>query len=361
MDAKTHTRNHERTSIVNTPSSPALNVPPDARWTFHPAAALDKHATRWRDLNNAGANSPVLDPDVILAALAHFAAGDEQLAILEHAGATLAMTVVRRKSLFVWETFQPSQNPLGAWVVAPGNSSAAIARSQLAHTPGYPLLLGVTQLDPELYERPADAGNVSTVDYIKTARITVQGTFDEYWNARGKNLRQNMKRQRNLLQRENVNVRLEMLTRPDDMAPAIAEYGRLESAGWKAGEGTAIAPDNAQGKFYIQLLRAFAARGAAHVYKYWYDAHLAAMDLCISHHGVIVILKTTYDESIKNSSPAMLMRQDAFKEIFDQRVFARIEFYGKLMEWHTRWTDEVRTLYHLNCYRWAPLKRLLAR
>lgn len=342
---------------MNTPSSLGAG----ARWRFVPATEFDRHAAAWRDLNRAGANSPVLEPEFIVAALAHFANGNETLAILERDGRALAMGVVRLKRTFVWETFQPSQNPLGAWVVAREFPVTDAARSLLSQSPGFPLLLGVTQLDPDHYPRPANVGSVSTVDYIQTARITVQGTFDDYWNARGKNLRQNMKRQRNLLQRENVGVRLEQLTRPEDIAPAVAEYGRLESAGWKAGGGTAIAPDNAQGKFYIQMLRAFAERGAAHVYKYWYDTHLAAMDLCISHNGVIVILKTTYDESIKNSSPAMLMRQDAFKEIHDHKTFTRIEFYGKLMEWHTRWSDEARTLYHLNCFRWAPLTKLLGR
>jgi hypothetical protein len=28
------------------------------------------------------------------------------------------------------------------------------------------------------------------------------------------------------------------------------------------------------------------------------------------------------------------------------------------MEWHLRWTDEVRTMYHVNYYRWPGLRRL---
>ena len=44
-----------------------------------------------------------------------------------------------------------------------------------------------------------------------------------------------------------------------------------------------------------------------------------------------VILKTTYDESIKTSSPAILIRQDAFQLIFDQQICEHIEFYGKVV------------------------------
>ncbi|MCM8758111.1 MAG: hypothetical protein NC903_03515, partial [Candidatus Omnitrophica bacterium] len=33
-----------------------------------------------------------------------------------------------------------------------------------------------------------------------------------------------------------------------------------------------------------------------------------------------------------------LMRQDEFSALFAEGRFKRIEFFGKVMEWHTRWT-----------------------
>jgi hypothetical protein len=73
------------------------------------------------------------------------------------------------------------------------------------------------------------------------------------------------------------------------------------------------------------------------------------------------VLKTAYDESIGNGlSPALLMREEATRAIFGAGRVARIEFYGRVMEWHLRWTDEVRVMYHLNAYRWPWLGRLRA-
>ena len=46
----------------------------------------------------------------------------------------------------------------------------------------------------------------------------IAGSFDDYWNARGKNLRQNMKKQRAKLQKDGVATRLETLTRAEDVA-----------------------------------------------------------------------------------------------------------------------------------------------
>ncbi len=70
------------------------------------------------------------------------------------------------------------------------------------------------------------------------------------------------------------------------------------------------------------------------------------------------MLKTTYDESYKALSPSSLLREDAFRRIFAEGRVKRIEFYGRVMEWHTRWTDRKRVLYHANYYRWPFLWRL---
>jgi hypothetical protein len=37
---------------------------------------------------------------------------------------------------------------------------------------------------------------------------------------------------------------------------------------------------------------------------------------------VHVLLKTTYDESIKGLSPSSLLRQDAYRHVFEEGVFA---------------------------------------
>jgi hypothetical protein len=82
------------------------------------------------------------------------------------------------------------------------------------------------------------------------------------------------------------------------------------------------------------------------------------MDLCIEGGPSLVILKTAYDESIKSLSPAFLMRQDQFRQLFDEGRLRQVEFFGRVMEWHTRWTDRSRTLYHLTAYRWPLLQTI---
>ncbi|HEY1147795.1 MAG TPA: GNAT family N-acetyltransferase [Pseudoduganella sp.] len=332
-------------------------------WRLLPATEFARHTDLWRDCNATTTRSPLLEPDFVQALLDAFGTGEEKLAIHEQNGRVTAMGIVAPGGRGAWSTFQPSQAPVSLWMHDPNAELQPLLGGLLRALPGLPLMLGLTQRDPQLENRPAESGQLNTADYIRTARVSLAGTFEEYWNARGKNLRTNLKKQRSKLQKDGIVPRLEAFRAPEQMAQAVADYGRLESAGWKAGRGTAVHPDNPQGRFYTQMLEAFARRGAACVYRYWFNEQLVATDLCIEGHGCVIVLKTTYDESVPSSlSPTLLMREECVQQLFGEQRFERLEFYGKVMEWHTRWTEEIRTMYHVNLYRWPglmPLHRLV--
>lgn len=334
-------------------------------WQVVPAADFltdPAHQARWRALHRASGGSPLLAPEFALAALAVFGSGREQLAWHERDGQADVMAILAPAQLGAWNTFQPSQAPVGLWLQRDPQPRTDLLPSLLGALPGVAVMLGLTQCDPMLMARPADGAGARTLDYIQTARITLPAGFDAYWNTRGKNLRSNLRKQRKRLAEDGVPTRLQTSRDVADMAAAVADYGRLESAGWKAQDGTAVAAGNAQGHFYRAMLEAFAAIGAARVDRYFLGERLAAMDLCIEGGGCVVVLKTAYDESVGNAlSPALLMREESTRDIIESGRFERIEFYGRVMEWHLRWTEEVRLMYHLNAYRWPWLKRLHAR
>jgi CelD/BcsL family acetyltransferase involved in cellulose biosynthesis len=328
-------------------------------WTLYPASQFAAHATRWQALNAATANSPLLEPDFVQPLLTEFGSDKELLACYEQNGELLAIGVLTPRRRGAWETFQPSQAPIGLWLNRPDVQLDKLLDQLLRKLPGFPLVLGLIQRDPALSNRLADGGSIHTLDYVDTSKITLAGSFEEYWATRGKNLRTNMKKQRTRLTKEGVTPRMQSSRAPEDVAAAIADYGQLESAGWKADLGTAIHPDNAQGRFYRTMLEAFCRRNAATVNRYWFDDKLVAMNLCIEGDGSLIILKTTYDESIdKAFSPAFLLLEETVQQLYAEQKFNRLEFYGKVMDWHRRWTDEVRTLYHVNNYRWPALLQL---
>ncbi len=327
-------------------------------WTLAPAADFALLRDAWNRLNRAGPNSPLLEADFVEAALAEYGQvgmPSLRLACLGDAASPHAMALVFRPRFGYWTGFVPSQMPLCPWVSTTGVDLAEAVGSLARALPGPVLCLALPQLDPQFQPRPAGGGRVQVLDHIPTARLAVTGDFEAYWAARSRNLRHNLGRQRNRLAREGVETRLEVLTAADDVAVAVADYGRLESAGWKRGEGTAVHPDNDQGRFYTRLLEAFCHRGQGRIYRYFFGERLVATDLCIAHGGTLVVLKTTYDETVRTASPAMLMRQEYLAQLFADPEVHAVEFYGRVMEWHTRLSDDIRTLYHLNLYRWPGL------
>ncbi len=333
-------------------------------WTLTPAAQLaasTAFADDWRRLHADSKASPMLDWDFVAPLLAEFGGDGELLASCERDGQLAALAIVKPAGRGVWSTFQPPQAPLGLWLQRADEDPEALLHALLRALPGMPLVFGLTQMDPLLMPRPRDAGCIRTLDYIDTAHVVVTGSFDDYWNARGRNLRNNLKKQRNRLEREGVDVRLEVSRAPEQVAQAVADYGRLENSGWKAVRGTAVHAENAQGRYYRRMLEAFCRRGKGSIYRYWLGDRLAAMDLCIEDDGNLIILKTSYDESLPSSlSPTHLMREEAMRRLFDEGGIRRIEFYGRVMGWHLRWTEQIRTMYHVNYYRWPGLRRLHA-
>lgn len=330
-------------------------------WHKLPARSLAQdaqHRADWDRLNAARRDLPFMTSDAIVAALDVFGSGREMLAIGRAERRTVAMLVLAPQGRIGWQTFQPSQLPLGAWVAEPGVSPRAITHSLLRGPLGFCLVLSLNQVDPWLAPREEPSATSAVSDYIETGWVDVQGSFEDYWSARGKNLRQNMRKQRSKLSGDGIRLQTRVFTDPGDMAPAIERYGALESAGWKAARGTAIHLGNAQGRFYRELFETAARDGAAIVYECLFDDRTVAINLCLRRGETLVVLKTTYDESIQSFSPAFLLNQDAVEKVFGCGTIRRLEFYGRLMDWHTKWTHNKRVLYHFTAYRWPIVKRL---
>ncbi|APW39484.1 hypothetical protein RD110_21560 [Rhodoferax koreense] len=330
-------------------------------WKNLPASTLPKDAQladAWNRLNADRGDLPFLTADAVSAALKTFGSGGERLLMGRSNGRIVAMFVLQPQAKFRWSTFQPSQLPLGTWVAEAGLSLQQLVTSLQRGPLGMCLVLSITQIDPWITPREDDTSTTHSSDYIDTGWIDISGSFEDYWNARGKNLRQNMRKQRNKLAAEGGNPMMRVWTSVEDMAPALERYGQLESLGWKAAKGTAIHLDNDQGRFYRDLLETAAQRNEAVVYEYLFDARTVAVNLCVRRAGNLVVLKTTYDESIKAYSPAFMLNEEIAQKVFAAGDTRRLEYYGRLMEWHTKWTENKRTLYHLTSYRWPLVKQM---
>lgn len=320
-------------------------------WHMKPFNADDRHQREsWRELAVRGSGSAVLLPEFVFTCAETLGGPGLRFACYGTPERPTAIALLDLRDSFRPEVFVASQMPLGAWIQDPETKLEQVCATLIADIP-LALQFSMRQLDPRLLSRPAAAARVDTLDYIRTAWVELDGNFEDYWAARGKNLRANVKKQRNRMTRESIAARMEVLTQPDDMTRAVADYAALESRGWKAAEGTAVSEEHPQFEFYRRMLQRFSLQGKARVYRYFFGDTLVACELCVCHGDEMVILKTTHDESVHPFSPATLLREEMFESLFREGEIRRVEFYGPLKEWHTRWTDRARDIYHVNFYR----------
>lgn len=329
-------------------------------WKLVAATQLSSLAVHWDALQQKLAPHAFLRSHFLLPMLSEFGRGGELLAYREGPQGWTAALILQPQGKGRWNTFQPSQLPLGP-VLLPDADMDATLQPLLKSLPGFALSLGLTQLDSLSFTGTVDGARLRRQHYIDTAWVDIDTDFDTYWEARGKNLRQNSRKQLKKVEATGVTPRMDVIAVEADIAAAIEQYGVLETSGWKAETGTAISKDGAQGRFYQQALEGAARAGQARIYRYWFGDEVVAMDLCVHQDDCLTILKTAYQQAHHAVSPSTLMRVEEFRALFSEGRFKRIEFFGRVMEWHTRWTETSRPLFHLTAYRWAWLNSLLAR
>ena len=335
------------------PSGEREGVMKSSHWSFYPALeAFDRFRDRWDALNRTQDNHILLDSGFVAILLRHFGSPSVLLAIHEDPG-NPAMALIERRAPGVWETFQPSWAPLGLILYGDRDKGGENLSSLVRALPGYAIELGVLQQDPNLSGLSVvdDYSWVEKSDYIQTARISLIGTFEGYWATREDRLRKNNDRLRRRMAEKGLELEFTSIRDPVGVGDGIREFGRLESKGWKVGEGTAVGIDDAQARFYQAVLEDFCGHGEGLIYQLRIDGQVVATDICAVRDEMAIVIKTTYDEDWKVWAPGVLLREDIVRDLYAGGRVRNYEFYGPLMDYQLRWTNDVRTLYHLTCFR----------
>lgn len=334
-------------------------------WKIEPASrCFDAAQGDWDRLNQTlYRGNPFYDGKFVSGLLRHFGKGDEYLCTHRDGGQVDAMLLVRRGRLGGYGLFAPSQ----AQILPVFGHRLELIQDLLPRLPAVALTLDLINQDPDYsnFARLPDSGRLRNQDEALTIAIEVSGGFDQYWQQRSKNLRSNIRRYLNRAAGAGMPLRMESFTRPEDMPQAVARYAKLESAGWKSKTGTQISVDNAQGRFYAEVMRGFAENGRATVYELYLGERLAASRLCVSSAEMMIILKTTYDEELSDYAVGRLLLYRILEQVFATRSVPRIEFYTNATTDQIAWSTHQRTIRHVTLYRYGWLgalhRRLLAR
>src|SRR5712672_3420823 len=152
------------------------------KWVFAPARKVfEQFRGRWDQLNAARGNHILLDSIFVDCALRHF--GDDSVVLgVKNDPRQPGLGIFKRKGIGFWETFQPSQAPLGFLLFPKEIEVQREMNALICSLPGYAVQLSVLQQDPDYAMVPAlKHQRFERVNYIETARIELAGTFERYW------------------------------------------------------------------------------------------------------------------------------------------------------------------------------------
>lgn len=222
----------------------------------------------------------------------------------------------------------------------------------------------------KLYEAARAVGlPVGTWESLQSPYVPLPATHEAYLATLQSKFKANVRRRRRKLE-ERGRVSVERVDGGLLLDAKLEEGFLLELSGWKGERGTAMAQDPATRGFYTELARDAAYRGRLALYFLRLDGRAVAFHYGLTHDGRYFLLKTGYDEALKECSPGQLLMDEVLADCI-QRGLREFDFLGPDMVWKRDWTDKARRhtwLYVFNAsafgralctakFRWLPVAK----
>jgi len=320
---------------------------------------LHQHANEWEYLNSTFCNShPLLDLKFITPLLEYF--GHNKVYGLmgtTNDGQPVIACFAEPSGYGRWRLFMPSQAaicPIISDTETFAHSGVQCIKGLLQALPSRAWMLGLEKVDPMysnfLATQPQCSKLIETLPCSITTSINAETSFDIYWNNRSRKIRKSVNSIMNRIASEYDSCELKEIRVRDAIVDAVRDYGDIESLGWKASIGTAIHLNNVQGEFYSEMMRNFAEEGGACAYQLILGNKIAASLLTVQQNGMLVVLKTTYDESLAKFSPGRIIDYLSLQSQFSDQKIRVIENYTNASENEIRWVTDTRSIVNLNFY-----------
>jgi len=315
----------------------------------------------WDRLNGSSMEfHPLLASSMVKELVAHFGERTLRFAELRSGKRTLAQTIVHGTAVGRWTLFAPSQAPIAPFVFdrSISGNSRHIYTLLTGLIPA--LALHVPYQDPLYSLLPPNPTPRITHQHLGTTiAISAPEGFEPYWSTRPRDLRQNVRRYMKRAESNGLSVSLEVSADPESIGKAVDRFGELESQGWKGREGTALHPENAQGRFYRKLLTTLAAAGQAWAFELRLGQQLAASRLLIGGPTMYVMLKTTYAEELRQYAPGRILLHLCLADLLNRNDGPRrVEFYTRANADMLSWGTHTREMFSATLYRFPLLATL---
>jgi CelD/BcsL family acetyltransferase involved in cellulose biosynthesis len=170
--------------------------------------------------------------------------------------------------------------------------------------------------------------------------LTLEGTWDSYFNGLSAKFRSNVRNRLSRLTRIGAPA-LEVLADPDAIRGALDDVWRLEDSGWKRENGTAITSDPSVRRFYTDLIGAPGTAGWLRLLFLSVGGERIATSYGAVFDNRLFLFKTGYDPEFAGCSPFKLLTYFAIQHAYECGL-SEVDFLGDAEPWKLEWTSTVR-------------------
>ena len=165
--------------------------------------------------------------------------------------------------------------------------------------------------------------------------------------------RSDLRRARRLAEKAGA-VEIEIATpEPERVAGLVEEAFRVEAAGWKGAQASALAADPVRGAFFHRYAEDACNKGVLRTCFLRIGGRAAAAQIAVDDGECFSLLRAGYDEEFSRCSPGMLLTLESIRYAA-RRGLRSYEFNGTVEPWTEIWTREEHACCSLRAYPFRP-------
>jgi len=311
----------------------------------------------WRELwLRLGRGNPFNHPAWVLAWLKHLGSGIRPEAAAVFEGRDLvALAPLGRRRFGPWQRLTPLGSPLADYPEPlldgqPGAGSAALVSQLLQVRWDWLDLIDLPADSPDLAGlQAALKGNglkPILVEWAVCPRVSLTGSWEDYWAAKKRKFRYNLKRSQRLLAEEAGPLRLEEIRGAAEVKAGLARAADIHAARWARRYTRTIFSSRAGRAFFDQALAGLAAEGLARLYLLWAGGDLAAFSLSFVGPRTHYYYIPGFDPQFSKYSPGTLLLWELVARSFREGLI-RLDLMKGEEDYKSRWNNQVSGTVHL--------------
>jgi len=209
-------------------------------------------------------------------------------------------------------------------------------------------------------------------DSLVTPMLQINGPWDDYFRSRSRKFRKSINNKLNRYAKEaDFSIEREIVSSRE--MPILDEIIQVSKRSWKARVKNDLGSNLAGRGFLLDLVDAFGATNAVHVWIMRKAGVPVAFEFHIIFEGVVYPLRADFDENYRKYSPGSVLEYTALKTLFEEQ---KVSHYYSCADdyWYlSNWTDHMRKhfdvevfargfkpfMLHVLEYRAIPLLRLI--